>query len=152
MSTTLITITGNLTDDAEVRTTTTGKATARLRVAVNRRRRDAAGTWTEQADFHTVVVWGTLAEAAADLRKGSAVIVHGRLAQRDWTTTAGEKKTVWELTAEHIGLTLRPAQATELAGPAPAQQVRHRGCSVADAHRDQRWRRRPGERGLFRAR
>jgi hypothetical protein len=31
-------------------------------------------------------------------------------------------------------------------------KVRHRGCSVADAHRDQRWRRRPGERGLFRAR
>jgi single-strand DNA-binding protein len=106
MSTTLITITGNLTDDAEVRTTT-GKATARLRVAVNRRRRDAAGTWTEQTDFHTVVVWGTLAEAAADLRKGSAVIVHGRLAQRDWTTTAGDKRTVWEI-CECVAQRFRP--------------------------------------------
>jgi|GEM_PF-3657812 len=78
MTTTPITITGN----AEVRTTPTGKATARLRVAVHRRTRNAAGTWSEQTDWHTVIAWGTLAEAAADLRKGHGVIVHGRLAQR----------------------------------------------------------------------
>jgi single-strand DNA-binding protein len=110
---TMITVSGNLADNAEVRTTQSGKATARLRIAVNRRTRNAAGVWSESTDWHTVVLWGTLAEAVADLKKGAGVIVHGRLAQRDWTTSAGEKRTVWEITAEHIGVALKPRWDSE---------------------------------------
>jgi single-strand DNA-binding protein len=106
MSNTMITITGNLGEAPELRTAGTGKTMARLRVATNRRRRDAAGTWSQQTDWHTVVVWDTLAEAVADLTKGTAVIVHRRLSQREWTPSDGQKRTVWEITAEHIGTVL----------------------------------------------
>ena len=107
MSSTLITITGNLGEAPEIRTTPTGKTHARLRVATSRRRRDAAGNWGQETDWHTVVAWDTLAEAVGDLTKGAAVIVHGRLAQREWTGSDGNKRTVWEITADQIGTVLR---------------------------------------------
>jgi single-strand DNA-binding protein len=132
---TMITITGNLADNAEVRTTTTGKATAKLRVAVNRRKRNASGTWTEETDWHNVVLWGTLAEAAADLKKGAGVIVHGRLAQRDWTTSDGQKRTVWEITAEHIGVIIKPRWDSE--ARSGSRDRSHGRDDNADRDRDQ---------------
>jgi len=132
MSNTMITITGNLGDAPEIRTTATGKSTAKLRVATSRRRRDAAGNWSQETDWHSVVVWDTLAEAVADLKKGSAVIVHGRLAQREWTGSDGQKRIVWEITAEHIGTVLsrrwdsesRPTSRGRGQEPEPAREPR----------------------------
>jgi single-strand DNA-binding protein len=69
----------------------------------------ATDTW------YTVITWGTLAEHAAEtLTKGARVIVHGRLAERSYETKDGEARTVWELTADEIGTTLR--HSTERGG------------------------------------
>jgi single-strand DNA-binding protein len=114
MNSTLITISGNCADAPELRFTPDGKATARMRVAVSERYQNATGTWVEGAtSWHTVLAWGKLAEHAVDsISKGDRVTVHGRLAQRDYTTEAGERRTVWELTAEDIGLSLRHVSAS----------------------------------------
>lgn len=113
MNNILITIAGHTAEAPEVRFTPSGKATARMRVAVNSRYQDGAGEWVEAGtSWHTVIAWGQLAEnAAVSIAKGDRVLVHGRLEQRDYETDAGDKRTVWELTADEIGLSLRHTAA-----------------------------------------
>jgi single-strand DNA-binding protein len=109
MNSTMLTIAGNLGDDPELRQTTGAKANVRMRVAVTERRRDDAGEWVDgDTSWHTVIAWDNLAEQAAEtLTKGARVIVHGRLTERAYESKDGEKRTVWEITADEIGQSLR---------------------------------------------
>jgi single-strand DNA-binding protein len=105
-------ITGNLTEDPEIRFTQGGAAVANLRVAVTARVKDG-DTWKDgDTSYFRVTVWRQLAEHAADsLAKGDRVIVTGRLKTRSWETPEGETRTVVELDAEDIGPSLRWATA-----------------------------------------
>ena len=97
---------GNLTDNPEVHSTEGGIARARFRVAVSGRR-------DQQASFFTVLVWRDQAEhAAQSLAKGSRVVVVGRLQQRNWTAEDGSARSVIEVVAEELGVSLRWATAT----------------------------------------
>ena len=97
---------GNLTDDPEVRYTEGGIARTMFRVAVSGRRE-------QEPSFFTVVVWRDQAEhAAQSLAKGSRVMVMGRLQQRSWTAEDGSARSVVEVVAEELGLSLRWATAT----------------------------------------
>lgn len=105
-------ITGNLTEDPELRFTPSGVAYARMRVAENHRFRKGDGEWQESTSFHTVVAWRDLAEnASTSLRKGMRIIVIGKQEDRSFNTEAGEKRTVKEITADEIGPSLRWATA-----------------------------------------
>lgn len=103
---TQITLIGNMTSAAELRFTQNGKAVASVTVAVNRKKGD-----TEETDFHRVTIWEGMAEHAAELDKGTRVIVVGRLVQRPWKTKEGEQRTSWEVTADAFGPDLRFAKA-----------------------------------------
>jgi single-strand DNA-binding protein len=60
-----------------------------------------------------VVVWRDQAEHAAEsLRKGSRVVVVGRLARRSWQADDGTARSVVEVVADELGLSLRWATAT----------------------------------------
>lgn len=54
---------GHCTRDT-VQIATQGKAMARMRIATNSKWRDANGEWQEAAEFHSVVLFGRLAEVA----------------------------------------------------------------------------------------
>jgi single-strand DNA-binding protein len=113
MNTTTVTFAGNLAADPELRFSTTGKAIAKLRVAVQSRRPKQDGTGWEDGPvtFHNVTVWGTPAEFVAEsLTRGDRVVVIGRLEQR-YQTDAGEQRTTWDVTADEIGASLRYATA-----------------------------------------
>lgn len=110
-----ITVTGNLTADPELRYTTTGAAVARFTVASTPRHRDQdTGQWRDgEPVFLTCTVWRELAENAAEtLAKGTRVIVTGRLRQRSYETTTGEKRTATELQVDEVGPSLRFTSAT----------------------------------------
>jgi single-strand DNA-binding protein len=78
----VVVITGNLTQDPELRHTPGGTAVCDLRVAVNSRRKNRGGDWVDKPNYFDVTVWGARGEAAAEhLGKGSPVAVEGRL---DW--------------------------------------------------------------------
>ena len=97
---------GNLTDDPELRHTESGIARAVIRVAVS-------GRPEQEASFFTIVVWRDQAEhAAQSLRKGSRVVVVGRLQQRNWTDQDGSARQVVEITVDELGPSLRWAAAT----------------------------------------
>jgi single-strand DNA-binding protein len=111
---TQITITGNLVDDPELRFTPSGQAVAKFRVASTPRFRDnATGEWKDgDSLFLTCNVWRQAAENVAEsLTRGMRVIVSGRLRQRSYETKEGEKRTVYELEADEVGVSLRSATA-----------------------------------------
>ena len=111
MSTNSITLIGNLTRDPELRFTTGGRGVASFGLAVNRRYQQN-GEWQEQTSFFNVVCWGDLGEnAATSLTKGARAIVTGRLEQRSWETSEGEKRSVVEVVADEVGPSLRWATA-----------------------------------------
>ena len=92
---------GNLTRDPELRTTPSGQSVATLGMATNRRvKKD--DQWQDVPEYHTVVVWGRPAENAAQyLKKGSQVLVEGRLQTRSWEKD-GQKRYTTEVISEQL--------------------------------------------------
>ncbi len=113
MADTTITVCGTATRDPELRYTSGGRAIASFGVAVNDRYMDKTQTWVDgETSFFNVQAWGTLGEnAAASVTKGTRVVVYGRMKQRSYETKEGEKRTVWDLTADDLGPSLKWAQA-----------------------------------------
>jgi single-strand DNA-binding protein len=108
-------LTGRLTADPELRYTQSGRAVARLRIAVNRQwQNPETGVREEDTTFVTVVVWGKQAEnCAAHLQKGRLVAVDGRLSIRDFETKDGEKRRVAEVIAQSVHFLGPKAQSAE---------------------------------------
>jgi len=114
MNETTLTITGNLVDDPELRFTPAGQPVARFRIASTPRFYDKATNAWKDGDtlFLTVNVWRQAAENVAEsMTRGTRAIVQGRLRQRSYETKEGEKRTVYELEADEIGVSLRNATA-----------------------------------------
>lgn len=94
---------GNLTRDVELRFTPNGAAVATIGLAVNHNYKDSSGEWKQEPNFFTVTAWGKTAENANEhLKKGSPILVEGRLRWRSWETDAGEKRSVVEVVANRI--------------------------------------------------
>ena len=76
---------GNLTRDPDMRTVGSGMKVARLRLAVNERRRGRDGQLQDFPIFVDVDVWDKSAELCGQyLVKGSGILVEGRLQQDTW--------------------------------------------------------------------
>jgi single-strand DNA-binding protein len=101
-----ILIAGNCTRDPEVRYMQSGTAMCRIGLASSRYYRDpkdSAGEWKEDTCFVNVVVWGQLAERMGDqLKKGTAVLVEGRLQSRSWEADDGTKRSAIEINADRV--------------------------------------------------
>ena len=111
---TVITVVGNLTDDPELRFTSSGAAVANFTVASTPRFFDKqTNEWKDgDALFLRCSIWRQAAENVAEsLNKGSRVIVQGRLKQRSYETREGERRTVYELDVDEVGPSLRYATA-----------------------------------------
>jgi len=107
-----ITIIGNLTDATELRFTAAGKAVANFTVAESKRVKDGDGWKDGPSTFWRCSLWDATAENMAEsLSKGMRVIVVGEVAQRSYETNAGEKRTVFEVTAQEVGPSLKWATA-----------------------------------------
>lgn len=98
-------ILGNLTRDPELRQTTTGQSVCSFGVATNSFFTDKSGQKQKRAEFHNVVVWGRQAEIANQfLKKGSSVLVEGRLQTRSWQDQQGQTHKTAEIISERIQL------------------------------------------------
>jgi single-strand DNA-binding protein len=123
-----VTLTGNLTDDPELRFTPNGVAVANFRLAVDQRVWDAGGWKDGESSYFRVNVWRDQAEhISRSLHKGARCVIVGRLKSRSWGTPEGQRRSAVEVDAEEVGMSLRfaPAapQAAEAATakPAPAK-------------------------------
>lgn len=83
---------GTLTRDPELRNTQGGHSVTKIGVAVNRRF-SSNGESREEVAFLDCEAWGKTAESIAQyFRKGSRILVEGRLKQESWEKE-GEKRT-----------------------------------------------------------
>lgn len=118
-----ITVVGNVTRDPEMRYTPSGVSQVTLGLAVNRSwRNQQTNEWEERTSFFDVVCWRELADnVGATIKKGTRVLVTGRLEQRTWENQQGEKQYRIEIIADEVGPSLRFATAdvhrTERRGP-----------------------------------
>jgi single-strand DNA-binding protein len=91
-------VSGNLTADIELRYAANGTAVANFTVANNRKWKDQTGAQKEEVSFLGVVAFGKQAEVIAQyFKKGSPILVQGRLKQENWEdkqTHAKRSKTV----------------------------------------------------------
>lgn len=112
---------GNLTRDPELSwtpgTNAPSVAVARFGLAVSERYKNRAGEQAETVCFVDVVVWRRQAETCAEyLKKGSPVLVEGRLQFDQWTSQQGEKRSRLRVRADRVQFLGSPRGA-----PPPAE-------------------------------
>ncbi len=91
-------LSGNLTRDPEVRYAQSGKAFSRMGIAINRRYKDQ-----EQTDFFNIVAFDKTAEFCGKyLRKGSRVLVEGRLKSSSYENKDGVKVNTVDIWIDNI--------------------------------------------------
>jgi len=97
-------IIGNLTRDPEIKAIPSGIKVCSFSVATNRVWKDKNGVKQEAADYHNVVVFGRQAETTAQyMKKGSQVMVEGRMQTRSWDDAAtNTKKYRTEVIADRV--------------------------------------------------
>lgn len=109
---------GNLTRDPELRQTPSGQSVCSLNIATNNIFFDKAGQKQQKAEFHNVVIWGRQAEIANQfLKKGSSVLIEGRLQTRSWQDKQGVQRRTTEIVTERMQFGPRTGGA-----PAPENQ------------------------------
>lgn len=102
---------GRLTRDPEVRSTPSGQSVTTIGLATNNYWTDKSGQKQERTEFHTVVLWGKLAEIAGQyLSKGQECYVEGRLQTRSYTGKDGVERKAVEVVGETMQLGSRAGQ------------------------------------------
>jgi single-strand DNA-binding protein len=93
---------GNLTRDPELKSLPTGMKVANVSIATNRVWKDKDGSKKESTEYHNVVVFGRQAETVSQyMKKGSNIMVEGRLQTRSWESD-GKKNYRTEIIADNV--------------------------------------------------
>ena len=95
-------ITGNLTDDAQLKALPTGTSVLEFSVAVNERRK-RGDDWEDYPNYIDCVIYGKRADAIARyMLKGTKVTVEGRLHQDRWEDKEGRKRSRVEIIVDEL--------------------------------------------------
>lgn len=114
MSASPIVVAGNLVADPKMEFLANGTAKLTFSVACNHYWTDQSGEKQEKTSFFNIVAWRTLAEASANLlSKGMNVVVMGRLEQRSYEDKEGNKKSIVEIVADNVGLSVYGVESFE---------------------------------------
>ena len=118
-------ITGNLTRDPELRSTPNGASVCSFSVAVNRVYRDSNGEQKEDVSFIDCSAWGKLGEMIGQYaKKGSGVLVSGRLSQRTWEDkNTGQKRSRVEIVVEDFNFTSAASDRGDRSGASESQEA-----------------------------
>ncbi len=113
-------IIGNVGSDPEMRFTPAGSPVTSFSVATNHVFKSPEGEKKQETDWFNVVAWNKLAEQCNQfLTKGRLVYVEGRLRNRSWDGTDGQKHYRTEVIANQVsfldkqGAPGAPAEKTE---------------------------------------
>lgn len=116
---------GNVTRDPEVRALPSGQQLTTFGLATNRFYTDSLGQKKQDVEFHNVVAFGKMADIGSRyLKKGSLVLVEGRIKTRSWQNQQGLKQYRTEIICENIQLGPRPlaSNSHEQTAESPAQK------------------------------
>ncbi len=94
---------GNLGMNPEVVNFDSGKSMAKFSLATSSSYKNKAGEKIEDTQWHRIVVWGKSAEIAEKyLKKGSKVMVEGKLSNRSYEDKEGNKRFSTEIVANNF--------------------------------------------------
>lgn len=95
---------GNLGQDPDTKGMPSGMTVCNLRIATSESWKDKqSGEMKEQTEWHSVAMFGRLAEIAGEyLKKGSQVYIEGRLRTRKWQDKQGNDRYTTEIVANEM--------------------------------------------------
>ena len=96
-------IQGNAGSEPKLRYSASGVAVGSFSVATNRGVKDAQGEWQKETEWHRIVALGRLGEIAGQLvKKGSLLLIHGRLQTQEWKDAEGRSRRTTEIVADRL--------------------------------------------------
>lgn len=107
---TQITLIGNATGEPELSIGPSGDARASFRLGVDEWvKKD--NEWVKgDSAFYQITAWGNTGEAVAEqVRKGMKLVVLGKFKPREYETKTGEKRISLDVTADVVGIIVKPA-------------------------------------------
>ncbi len=125
----VVVLEGYLTQDPVLGSTPHGTMETKLTIA-NHRTYAVQGDPREEVHFFHAVIYGRKAEFVAEhCRRGTAVLVHGRLRQIRWETEDGQKRSRVDMVIENIEL----RGGAPLAARVTEEEAVGTGCDSSDA-------------------
>lgn len=108
-------VVGNITKDPELKSMPSGGSVCNFSVATNRVWNDKqSGQKQTAVEFHNIVVFGKMADTVAQyMRKGSEILIEGRLQTRSWEAQDGSKRYRTEIVAESVQFGSKPKSQPE---------------------------------------
>ena len=98
-----VVLVGNLTRDVEIRYSQGGAAIGKVGIATSHKWKSQTGEQKEEVMFIDLTFFGRVAEIANQyLRKGSKVLIDGRLVLEQWTAQDGTKRSKHSVTVESM--------------------------------------------------
>lgn len=116
---------GNATGDAVLSFAQSGTAVVKFSVAATPRRMNRqTNEWEDgKTTFLNCVAFGNSAEHIAEsVKRGTPVVVEGRLEQDDYTDKSGAQRTGFSCLVDSVGISPRRAPVTERQAQRPPQQ------------------------------
>jgi len=118
-----IILAGNLTRDIEIKYTQSGSAIGNTAIATSRKFKSQTGEQKEEVLFVDITFFGRTAEIANQyLRKGSKVLVDGRLKLDQWTAQDGSKRSKHSVTVENLQMLGSRDEAAPMGGNGYSQE------------------------------
>ena len=105
MSVNKVILRGRLGKDPEVRKINATTTVCNFPLATNESYKNQDGSYTEQTEWHNIVMWRGVAERAERiLKKGSTIFVEGKLRTRSWEDKENHKRYTTEIVVENFQL------------------------------------------------
>ncbi len=135
-----VTLLGHAGRDPEGRRLSEEERTAWFTLATTRRWKGEGGATVEKTDWHRIVVYGGAVKPVEDMvRKGSLVLVEGRLASREYDDSKGIRRQVTEVIvagAPGVVNVLSPKPAGEEADEASGPEAEASNGAAGDVSED----------------
>lgn len=94
---------GNLGNIPEIKSTESGKKLARFSIATNENYLNVKGEKVTETTWHNLIAWGKLADIAEKyLKKGTEVVIEGKLINRSYNDKEGNKKQITEIQVNEL--------------------------------------------------
>lgn len=127
-------ILGHVVADPQIKSTKSGKSVSSFAIATNNEWLDQEGTLKKSADFHRVVAWEKLAEICTKhLRKGSPVLIQGRLTNRAYEGNDKMMRYVTEVVLNDVHLFKYEKDREIIEGQELAEEVREEAKDLVAA-------------------
>ncbi len=117
---------GNLVADPDVRSLPSGQSVVNFRIATNRVFYNKDKEKQEQVEFHNIVAFGRTAEIIQQyLKKGSLLLIEGRLQTRSWEDkSTGVKKYRTEILTERMQMGPKRLVGAAFSSPSPSDTTK----------------------------